>query len=45
MNRIKVREWYRPVAPMVAIEHAPRVYAPPQDSFESPYMSFAMELL
>jgi predicted NodU family carbamoyl transferase len=38
MNRLKVREWWRPVAPVLAAEVAPRIFRRP---FSSPYMSFA----
>ena len=41
MNVIKFREWWRPVAPMVAVEDALRVFTTLP---RSPYMSFAPDL-
>ena len=41
MNRLKVREWWRPVAPMVAHEHMPMLF---DDLAWSPYMSYAARL-
>ena len=42
MNRIKKREWWRPVAPMVASEAVPRVFG--RADVRSPFMSFAPPL-
>ena len=38
MNRLKRREWYRPVAPTVALEHMLDLF---EAAIPSPYMSFA----
>ena len=38
MNRLKRREWYRPVAPTVALEHMLDLF---EVAISSPYMSFA----
>ena len=38
MNRLKAREWYRPVAPMIAEEHLKKVFG---RVVKSPYMSMA----
>ena len=38
MNRLKRREWYRPVAPTVALEHMLDLF---EVAIPSPYMSFA----
>ena len=38
MNRLKFREWYRPVAPMIAKEALEEVFG---RAVESPYMSMA----
>jgi carbamoyltransferase len=42
MNRLKFREWWRPVAPMVTVEDAKRLFVGP--SVWSPYMTFAVEI-
>ncbi len=42
LNRIKGREWYRPVCPVVAAESSPLFFGVAVDS---PYMSFAPRLL
>lgn len=46
MNRLKVREPWRPVAPMVAAEAVARLFEPPPPGLRhsSPYMSFAPRL-
>ena len=41
LNRIKFREWWRPVAPIVAVEDALRVF---ETLPRSPYMTFAPRL-
>jgi carbamoyltransferase len=41
MNRLKVREWWRPVAPMVAVEDMERLF---EERVWSPFMSFAPRL-
>lgn len=38
MNRLKARQWYRPVAPMIADEHLAKVFG---RVVKSPYMSMA----
>ncbi|CAK0865733.1 unnamed protein product, partial [Prorocentrum cordatum] len=38
MNRLKVRQWYRPVAPMIAEEALEEVFG---EKVESPYMTMA----
>ena len=40
MNRLKRREWWRPVAPMVAVEHVANIFED-GDMVWSPHMSFA----
>ena len=42
MNRLKYREWWRPVAPMVTIEDARRLFVGSQ--IWSPYMTFAVKI-
>ena len=42
LNRLKYREWWRPVAPMVTTEEARRLFVGP--SLWSPYMTFAAEI-
>eukprot|EP00614_Pseudopedinella_elastica_P035238 CAMPEP_0172644760 /NCGR_PEP_ID=MMETSP1068-20121228/239379_1 /TAXON_ID=35684 /ORGANISM="Pseudopedinella elastica, Strain CCMP716" /LENGTH=848 /DNA_ID=CAMNT_0013458973 /DNA_START=205 /DNA_END=2751 /DNA_ORIENTATION=- len=46
MNALKEREWYRPVAPMVASEDADRVFVrdSPERPVKTPFMSFAPRL-
>jgi carbamoyltransferase len=41
MNRLKVREWWRPVAPIVAMEEMDRIF---EERVWSPWMSFAPRL-
>ena len=42
MNRLKARQWYRPVAPMVAAEALDEVFG---RVVESPYMTMAPRIL
>ena len=44
LNAVKVREWWRPVAPVLLAEEAPRVFEPSAGGMVSPYMSFAARL-
>ena len=41
MNRLKFRQWYRPVAPMIVEEDLERAFG---ERVPSPYMSFAPKL-
>lgn len=44
LNRLKVREWWRPVAPVLTLDSVALVFDEPDSFIVSPFMSFAPRL-
>eukprot|EP00501_MAST-03F_sp_TOSAG23-6_P001919 GSMAST32.ASY1.ANO1.1999.1 assembled CDS len=44
LNRLKVREWWRPVAPVLTLDSVSLVFDEPDSFIVSPFMSFAPRL-